>query len=140
MHTLEQDQSIAPSLKEVSARFEQWRSTRAKRGKIPNVLWQQVLALLNIYSRSELCKVLKLSSGQIKTKMQLHTADATVNINSKMRDFVAINIPQVTEEIDTQFTGRVEIKRPDGVVIFIERLNQQTLTQILTQFMQGLSC
>lgn len=35
MHSLPQDQLTTLSLKEVGAAFEQWRTTRAKKSKIP---------------------------------------------------------------------------------------------------------
>ena len=141
MHTLEQDQSSVPSLKEVSDKFEQWRLTRAtKRDKIPVELWQQVLPLVNKYHIGEISKVLRLCGGQIKAlatkvKKQLQDSHTPVKTTLKPCDFVAINVPPAIEEIDTPFTGKVEIKRPDGVVILIEHLNQKALTQLLTQFM-----
>jgi len=60
--------------------------------------------------------------------------------SNKIPDFVEIKIAQPLEKNDTEFTGKVEIKRADGAAIFIERLSQQTLAHILTQFMQGLKC
>ena len=138
MQTLDQNQPTPPSLNEVNAKFEQWRSTRpSKRSKIPDPLWQLVLTLLNKHPIGEISQALRLSGGQIKAKMQLYTTNATINTN-KPSDFVSITIPQATEEIDTSFSGKVEIKRPDGAAISIERLNQKTLVQFLTQFMQGL--
>jgi hypothetical protein len=135
MYTLAQNHPTPLSLEEVNANFAQWRSTRTKKSKIPDILWQQALVLLSKYSASKICKALNLSSGQLNKKIQQSTTNATANRTSK---FVAINIPQTVEAVEPYYIGKIEIKRVDGATIFIEQLNQNVLTQILTQFMQGL--
>lgn len=133
MHSLSQDQLAPLSLEEVAAAFEQWRATRAKKSKIPEFLWQHVMLLLSRYPISKLTKTLNLSGGQVKAKMQCMT-NAT-DAKHKLPTFVPVSIPQSIEE---PIVGKIEIKRSDGAVLSIDRLNQATLTNLLTQFMRGL--
>ena len=130
--------STAPSLKEVSNQLEQWRTTRSKQGKIPEVLWQQILALLNHYSIGRLTNVLRISSGQIKNKMQ--QASISAKVNSKQDKFLSITIPGSVSKKEPQSSSKVEIRRPDGAVLVIEQLDLTIFTHVLTQFMEGLKC
>jgi len=130
--------STVPSLKEVSNQLEQWRATRSKQGKIPEVLWQQILALLNHYSIGRLTNVLRISSGQIKNKMQ--QASISAKVNSKQDKFLSITIPGSISKKEPQSSSKVEIRRPDGAVLVIEQLESTTFTHVLTQFMEGLKC
>jgi hypothetical protein len=133
MHSLSQDQLTPLSLKEVGTAFEQWRATRAKKSKIPESLWQQVVLLLRKYPISKITKTLNLSGGQVKAKMQ--SMMTTTDAEHKFPTFVPVSIPQNVEE---PIVGKIEIKRSDGAVLSIDRLNQATLTNLLTQFMRGL--
>lgn len=44
----------ATTLNDVKAAFSYWRKTRAKRDRIPEALWDQVLSLGNRYSESKI--------------------------------------------------------------------------------------
>jgi len=131
------DYQTVLSLKEVSAKFEQWRATRLKKGKIPETLWQEAILLLKKYPIGKVTQTLKLSGNQIKAKMQHPT---TLNGQSKLPAFVPISIPPLVEPTEVSVIGKLEIKRADGAVLSIDRLNQKIFTQLLAQFMQGLSC
>jgi hypothetical protein len=50
--------------------FEQWRATRQGRSKIPEELWQAVVALHDRYSASQLCRELHLSAGALRSHLQ----------------------------------------------------------------------
>ena len=137
MSSLLQEQIASPSLEEVSATFEQWRMTRTnKRSRIPDALWQQIIPLLSKYPISKISKTLKVSGGQLKA-MKCSTNIINANPKPQVPTFVPINIPQTIEKIEGD-VGKVEIKRSDGAVLSIDRLNQTTLTHLLTQFMRGL--
>jgi len=49
--------------------FEQWRATRVGRSKIPEELWQAVVALHGRYSASQLCQELRLSAGALRSRL-----------------------------------------------------------------------
>ena len=50
--------------------FEQWRATRPGRSKIPDELWQAVVALHGRYSASQLCHELHLSAGALRARLR----------------------------------------------------------------------
>jgi hypothetical protein len=63
--------SVSPSddLARTRALFEQWRATRQGRSKIPDELWQAVVALHARYSASQLCRELRLSAGALRSHL-----------------------------------------------------------------------
>ena len=143
MSTLDQGTSIPISLQEMKVRFEHWRSTRVKRGKIPNALWQQVIFLTRKHSIYELSKVLRLNGTDIKSKMQLgasHPLTPHTKSSTYQSSFLEINIPLIEEDEVHLTTGKIELKRPDGATVLIEHLDKRIVMQILTQFMEGLKC
>jgi hypothetical protein len=51
--------------------FEQWRATRSGlREKIPEELWQAVIALRDRYPVSQLCRELHLSAGALRARLR----------------------------------------------------------------------
>jgi hypothetical protein len=49
--------------------FEEWRATRQGRSKLPEELWQAVVALQDRYSASQLCRELRLSAGALRSPL-----------------------------------------------------------------------
>src|SRR4051812_46453391 len=62
--------AVSDDLNRTRALFEQWRATRAGRGKIPEKLWQAVVALHGRYSASQLCRELHLSAGALRARLR----------------------------------------------------------------------
>src|SRR3954462_6966305 len=64
--------SLSPSddLARTRVLFEQWRPTRQGRSKIPDELWQAVVALHDRYSASQLCHELHLSAGSMRARLR----------------------------------------------------------------------
>jgi hypothetical protein len=51
--------------------FEQWRATRSGlREKIPEELWQEVVALRDRYPVSQLCRELHVSAGALRARLR----------------------------------------------------------------------
>jgi hypothetical protein len=59
--------------------FEQWRSTRQGRSKIPDELWQAAVALHGRYSASQLCRELHLSAGALRSRLPQTTPNPAVS-------------------------------------------------------------
>ena len=57
--------------------FEQWRATRQGRAKIPDELWQAVVALHGRYSASQLCRELRLSAAALREHLPPVSAEKT---------------------------------------------------------------
>jgi hypothetical protein len=62
--------SSSDDLAQTRVLFEQWRATRQGRSKIPDELWQAVVALQGRYSASQLCRELRLSAGALRSRLQ----------------------------------------------------------------------
>src|SRR3954453_21860301 len=62
--------STSDDLAHTRVLFEQWRATRQGRSKIPDELWQAVVALHGRYSASQLCHELHLSAGALRTRLR----------------------------------------------------------------------
>src|SRR3954452_14649467 len=62
--------ALPDDLSRTRALFEHWRATRSGRGKIPEELWQAVVALRDRYPVSQLCRELHLSAGALRGRLR----------------------------------------------------------------------
>jgi hypothetical protein len=63
--------ALSDDLSRTRASFEQWRATRSGlREKIPEPLWQAVVALRDRYPVSQLCRELHLSAGALRARLR----------------------------------------------------------------------
>jgi hypothetical protein len=63
--------ALSDDLSRTRALFEQWRATRSGlREKIPEELWQAVVALRDRYPVSQLCRELHLSAGALRARLR----------------------------------------------------------------------
>ena len=62
--------TVLDDLSRTRALFEHWRATRSGRGKIPEELWQAVVALRDRYPASQLCRELHLSAGSLRARLR----------------------------------------------------------------------
>jgi hypothetical protein len=62
--------AVSDDLNRTRVLFEQWRATRAGREKIPEKLWQAVVALHGRYSASQLCRELHWSAGALRARLR----------------------------------------------------------------------
>jgi hypothetical protein len=62
--------ALSDDLSRTRASFEHWRATRAGREKIPEELWQAVVALRDRYPASQLCRELHLSAGALRARLR----------------------------------------------------------------------
>src|SRR3954469_9169586 len=63
--------ALADDLSRTRALFEQWRATRSSlHEKIPEELWQAVVALRDRYPVSQLCRELHLSAGALRARLR----------------------------------------------------------------------
>jgi hypothetical protein len=93
--------------------FEQWRATRSGREKIPEPLWQAVVALHGRYSASQLCRELHLSAGALRSRLPKGTAPKS----SSRPAFVALpaaDLTWSTPPLPTTEEIRLVWERADG--------------------------
>ena len=63
--------ALPDELSRTRALFEQWRATRSSlHEKIPEPLWQAVVALRDHYPVSQLCRELQLSAGALRARLR----------------------------------------------------------------------
>jgi hypothetical protein len=63
--------ALSDDLSRTRILFEQWRATRSGlREKIPEELWQEVVALRDRYPVSQLCRELHLSAGALRARLR----------------------------------------------------------------------
>ena len=119
--------------------FKIWRTSRSKKGKIPDYLWDKTLKLLDHYPIGKVVMALGLSGSQVLAKRKKCEINSTAVPLASSVNFVELNIPLATP-YDTPTPNsfsRLEIKRSDGTVLAIERPTEQTLLQALNQFTGG---
>ena len=124
------------TLASVQRDFKAWRSSRTNRAKIPDDLWNKTLKLLDHYPISKVVRDLRLCGGQVSARRrQQSQANSTIFPVKNPVNFLELDLPPLnTMQISS---NRLEIKRADGTILAIEQLTEQTLMQILNQFMQG---
>ena len=128
------------TLDDVKRDFEKWRASRPKKvGRIPNHLWDKVLSILDYYPVSEITKALRLSGGQVSAKRKQRDA---CNLAPKLPDapnFIEVNMSSriPCSNLATKMHSKIEIRRPDGAVLVMEQLPEQTILQVLNQFTQA---
>jgi hypothetical protein len=69
--------ALPDDLSRTRALFEHWRATRSGREKIPEELWQAVVALRDRYPASQLCRELHLSAGALRARLREAEAQST---------------------------------------------------------------
>jgi hypothetical protein len=84
--------------------FAEWRATRPGRSKIPEELWQAVVALHDRYSASQLCRELRLSAGALRSHLQ----EAARVQPSARPVFVSLPAPPLCGPAPAGFTVPVE--------------------------------
>ncbi|MBV9037312.1 MAG: hypothetical protein JO182_22670 [Acidobacteriaceae bacterium] len=63
--------ALSDDLSRTRALFEHWRATRSGlREKIPEELWQAVVALRDRYPVSQLCRELHVSAGALRARLR----------------------------------------------------------------------
>ena len=65
----------SPDLEQVKTQFQTWRATRTGKQRIPQQLWQQILALLGNYSIAQISRELQLDYGLLKRRTAGSKAD-----------------------------------------------------------------
>jgi hypothetical protein len=108
--------------------FKAWRSSRTKRGKIPDNLWDKTLKLLEHYPISQVVRNLGLNGGQVYAKRkQLQEANPNIAPVKNPVNFLELNMSPIDAPSSARISGnRLEIKRADGAVLAIEHFTEQT--------------
>lgn len=121
---------IPPSpLEAVIYQFEHWRTTRGKRGRIPNALWALVAPLMDQYSHNEIASALRLNRVQLKERVLPFSSQTT----QKTASFVEYSLPppSIMESCVIEFTCK------NGFAVKISGLTAAQLQPIVSVLLGG---
>lgn len=97
------DKASSTPLEAVVHQFEHWRSTRGKRGRIPDALWALVAPLMNQYSHNEIASALRLNSAQLKERV-LPCSSQTIQNSATFVEYPLPPPASVMESCVIEFT------------------------------------
>lgn len=115
------------TLARVRAEFDQWRSGRSGRGRIPDRLWRLAVSLLDSFSTAVVCRELRLSAGDLRKHRQALDAK-TPAPRTAVPAFVELCAVDLTPAPPTRPSGveapappvRAVIERGDGARLTLE--------------------
>ena len=85
------------TLEEVQEKFHTWRSTRCKRGPIPEALWRDAASLLSAYSHTKIAKILQLNSNDLKRKSKQYGKETVQFCETKWSEVSVLAREQESE-------------------------------------------
>ena len=98
------------TLESAEEAFRQWRDQRSNRVEsIPEMLWSMALGLYPQYKRSKICRILRLSGGQFKERLDAgpHPFLSTGFVLASNKEVVkATPIPSPSPEIQLTLQGQ----------------------------------
>ena len=121
----EKNSELQPRMQAVSALFDQWRSTRKKKDRIPESLWEAAADLSPFYSTSQISKALRLDFRELKRRIHDRSR------RSAPSEFVELKV----ERMFSSGACVMEVRSPAGFELKI-----QTDAALPPQCMQLLSC
>lgn len=122
--------SSASSLETVTQRFDHWRATRIKRGKIPNELWELAAPLLSQYNHNKIVSALKINHAQLKAGVLPFLSKT----QQPSTTFVECLLP-----LSTTLTGNctVEFTCKNGTTVKISGLTATQLQPLVSVLLGG---
>ncbi len=121
----EKNSESQDKMQRVNVLFDQWRSTRKKRDRIPESLWEAAADLSPSYSTCQISKALRLDFKELKRRIRDRSSWAAPS------EFVELKV----ERLFSTGTCVVEVRTPAGF-----ELKVQTDAALPPQCMQLLSC
>lgn len=124
---------IPDPLTQVVEAFNHWRGPHGRRGRIPNDLWDQAIALADHYPLATITAALGLDSCTFKqqcVKRGLPTCKA------RTPTFVEV-IAAPPEQQAHRFSLQIELLRQDGATLRLQGADPRLALQCLAQFLRG---
>jgi hypothetical protein len=121
------------SLEAVKAKFHQWRTSRSKRSKVPECLWDDVRQLSKLYNYSQLSSQLRISYQQLHAHLEEDLQPN--NISSAESDFINAHMPLPQWPLPSS-SGILEIQGKDGLNLKATGLNHHDLLALVQTFLK----
>lgn len=126
------------SIDSVANDFKVWRASRIKKN-IPDHLWDKAVELSDQHPIGKVVRILRLSGSQMAARRKKRETNSKISVAHPI-SFVELNMPSAMPcglpVSNANSCNRLEIRRPDGVALAIEQLSDQTMLQLLNQFIQ----
>ena len=121
------------TLEAVKNKFHQWRTTRLKRSKIPESLWNDVRQLSKLYNYSQLSSQLRISYQQLHAHLEEGEMQPN-SIPSAESDFINAHMPLSPWPLPSS-DGTLEIQGRDGLNLKATGLNHHDLLALVQTFL-----
>jgi hypothetical protein len=130
-------QEQADLLNDAKSYFDHWRTTRTKRGKIPEYLWEKVKPLIGRYSLTTITETLNINTNQMRQHLDLgkDVNFVEVRTNREPRPH-AISYPKIVAIDRHNKTCSIEIYRSTGGMLKIDDYPIESLDTMIAQFMR----
>jgi hypothetical protein len=102
-------QKSQPTLEEVQQLFEQWRRTKRRRDRIPQLLWEAAVSLSGQHSTHRISKLLHLNHTDVSDRIRAHKEGDGVQRPHESAFIELDVIPSATVS-----EWAIEMERPDG--------------------------
>ena len=130
------------TLEAVAEHFARWRSSKKKRERIPQALWQEAIDLLNHYRISQVTRTLRLSGSDLNKRRGI-SPGGRCNKRTAVKDTNAeATFVEVTDQAIAQTSGLnatagwLELHRPDGMRLHIHPSEGSELVALVDRFMR----
>jgi len=121
------------TLEAVKDKFHQWRTTRLKRSKVPESLWNDVRQLSKLYNYSQLSSQLRISYQQLHAHLEGDRQHN--NLSSPESDFINTHIPLPQWPLLSSH-GTLEVQGRDGLNLKVTGLNHHDLFALAQTFLK----
>lgn len=123
------------SLKSVADHFNQWRSTRVKRGKIPEELMEQAFLLVDHYPMTKITKTLGLCFSQFRSRCLVRGLIQVKDRRSTVR-FVEVHAYDEKVGILNENSIQMALSRADGASLKIAVSQVHAAAALMSQFLK----
>jgi len=132
--------SIPPDLADLKAQFDSWRQARTTRAPIPADLRQAAISLLDRYSASTICRILRLNPRSLKPAATVNSSVASATAPSHQAFFNLSHSAQtLSSSLPAHSTNpcRLMLERADGsrLTLSLPELDLLSITTFCANFL-----
>jgi len=132
--------SIAQDLLDLKAQFDSWRQTRINRAPIPADLRQAAISLLDRYSASTICRILRLNPRSLKPAACANSAVASATASSGQPFFnLSHSAQRLSSSPPAHSTNscRLMLERADGsrLTLSLPELDLLSISTVCANFL-----
>jgi hypothetical protein len=121
-------------LDQLAGQFEHWRQTRLHRGeRIPQLLWDQAVALARVLPRTRVAQHLRLSAKDLKTHMAV---EIEPNAAASLTAPGFVEVPMASIQPQAPSLTEIELHRQDGARLRLHA-PETSLSTIVQSFLEA---